>query len=42
MDEFDRMEGIGREAVRDRIGLVADLVKWLVVPVWQKVTICVP
>jgi hypothetical protein len=43
MDEFDRMKGVYREAVRvrDRTGLVAGLVKWLVVRVRQKVTIYV-
>ncbi len=39
-----RSYGRGRERgkIRDRIGLMAGLVKWLVVIVWQKVMICIP
>ena len=41
MDEFDRMGG-GGGRVTDGTGLVASLVKWLVVLVWQKFMVSVP
>jgi hypothetical protein len=39
-----RSYGSGRERcrVRDRTGLLSGLIKWLVVLLWQKVTICAP